>query len=255
MMSGVFSSPEESHSHSLHTLETLYEYDDFMESVGTLADMGCGSGLDLEWWATRTTRDERRQPLNIRCTGIDLADELPMAKKYANMFYQRQDFETEDIRIHKKKFDVIWCHDAFQYVIDPFRVLQQWHRVMNPDGMLVLILPQTTNIEFKRQIFDQRDGVYWNWTMVSLIHVLAVSGFDCAGGFFKKNHNDPWLHAVVYRSSQEPRDPRATRWWDLADAGLLPQSAVDSLKKCNHVRQRDLILPWLDKSLTSLATY
>jgi hypothetical protein len=51
-----------SHKHSLQTLETFYEFDDFMESIGTLADMGCGSGLDLEWWATRTTRDETPRP-------------------------------------------------------------------------------------------------------------------------------------------------------------------------------------------------
>ena len=45
----MFRNAEESHQHSLETLNQLYEYDDFMMSIGTLADIGCGDGKDLEW--------------------------------------------------------------------------------------------------------------------------------------------------------------------------------------------------------------
>jgi SAM-dependent methyltransferase len=249
-----FDTPEHSHTHSLETLNVLYEYDDFMSSIGTLADMGCGSGLDLEWWATRTTRDESRTPLDIRCTGFDTQPLLPMAQKYRNIQYQNQDFE-EPLRYGAKKFDVIWCHDSFQYVIDPFRTLRQWRDAINPDGMLVIIVPQSTNMENRVQAFDQRDGCYWNWTMVSLIHVLAVTGWDCAAGFFKKDPADPWLHAVVYRSEQEPLNPRTARWYDLAEQGSLPDSARQSVQRHGYLRQRDLVLPWLDKSIHGMARH
>jgi hypothetical protein len=112
-------------------------------------------------------------------------------------------------------------------------------------------VPQSTNIEFNSLAFDQHDYCYYNWTLVSLIHTLAVSGFDCASGFFLKEPEDPWIHAVVYRSSHPPMDPRTTKWYELADKGLLPDSAVNSLYQYGHVRQRDLVLPWLDKSLNS----
>jgi SAM-dependent methyltransferase len=240
-----------SHAHSLKTLDVLYEYDDFMQSVSTMADMGCGSGLDLEWWATRTTRDEAQRPLDIRCVGVDLVPKVEAATKYRNVRYRRQDFEKPILG--DTKFDVIWCHDAFQYVIDPFATLQQWRDSMSPDGMLVLILPQTTNIESNTQEFDQLDGCYWNWTMVSLIHVLAVSGWDCVGGFFRKNPDDPWLHAVVYNGEDQPLDPRTTRWYDLLEKGRLPESAARSVEKHGYLRQRDLILPWLDRSVHSMA--
>ena len=72
MMHQGFRNAEESHAHSLQTLQILEQYADFLESVGTVADMGCGEGLDLEWWATRTTQEDNPQPLNIKCTGIDL---------------------------------------------------------------------------------------------------------------------------------------------------------------------------------------
>lgn len=251
MNKNYFVTPEESHQHSLQTLNKLYAYDDFMESITTMADMGCGNGLDIEWWATRTTRDERAEPLNIKCYGIDQFDQFPMAHKYRNTQYHRQDFE-EPIGVHKTTFDVVWSHDSFQYVINPFQTLRNWKAAMNPDAMLVLIVPQTTNIEFNVQAFDQRDFHYYNWTMVSLIHMLAVTGFDCREGYFLKQPGDPWLHAIVYNSSQDPRDPRKTTWYELAESNLLPVTAVESINKHGHVRQRDLTLPWIDKSLTWL---
>jgi hypothetical protein len=178
--------------------------------------------------------------------------EISAAQRHRNISYHPQDF-TQPLLVGKKKFDIIWCHDAFQYVIDPFATLKNWWQVAEKGAMMVLILPQTTNLEGRVQAFDQLDGCYWNWTMVSLIHVLAVSGWDCAGGFFKKDPGDPWLHAVVYKSDHAPLDPQTTRWYDLCDLGLLPESAAQSVQRHGYLRQRDLVLPWVDRSLTSLA--
>jgi hypothetical protein len=89
--------------------------------------------------------------------------------------------------------------------------------------------------------------------MVSLIHALAVSGFDCRDGFFKKMPDDPWLHAIVYKSEHAPMDPRTTRWYDLIDLELIPDSMAASIMRYGYARQRDLVLPWIDKSLHSFA--
>jgi SAM-dependent methyltransferase len=251
-----FNTEHDSHAHSLQTLNALYEYDDFMLSVKTMADMGCGrEGLDLEWWATRTTRDENPRPLNIQCTGIDQLEKLTLTNKYPNLRYQNQDIESKILVTKRNRFDVVWCHNTFQYVINPFKTLSHWYDAMSNGGMLIIVVPQMTNLEFNQQCFDQPDGVYWNWTMVSLMHVLAVSGFDCAGGHFAKSPMDPWIHAAVYKSEQVPMDPRTTRWYDLVDKGLLPDSAVDSISRHGYLRQRDLVLPWLDKSLSTMSEH
>lgn len=243
----IFSDDAASHAHSLQTLNLLYEYDDFMASVGTVCDMGCGAGLDLEWWATRTTRDDDPKPLNIICQGIDRERTLRIANTSLHIKFLQDNFEGI-AHPPRHRFDVIWCHDSFQYALDPLGTLRRWRGLMNPDAMLVLILPQTTNVDGDTLAYDQPDYVYHNWTMVSLIHALAVSGFDCRSGYFLKEATDPWLHAVVYRSEQLEFDARITRWYHLADAGLLPESAVVGLQKYGQVRQRDLVLPWLDKS-------
>ena len=246
----MFRNAEESHAHSLQTLDVLFEHDDFMSSIDSVIDLGCGSGIDLEWWATRTTRDENPIPLNIDCTGVDLHNNLSLTKRYTNVRYQQTDFETSIVLGKKNKFDVLWCHDAFQYAIDPMGTLSHWWNIANDSAMLVIVVPQTTVMAQRSQAFYQPSGCYYHHTMVSLMHMLAVSGWDCASGFFLKRPNDPWIHAAVYKSSHAPMNPRQTSWYDLIEKKLLPESAETSIMKHGYLRQQDLLIPWLDKNLT-----
>jgi SAM-dependent methyltransferase len=245
--------PSDSHKHSLETLNQLFEYDDFMLTIESMLDLGCGSGLDLEWWANLTTRDEVPQPLHIKCLGVDLHPALSLDQKYRNVQYMVQDFE-EDLKVNQQ-YDVIWCHDAFQYATNPLKTLSNWNKVLTNDGMLMLVLPQTTNVEYNKLAYDQADGCYFNWTLVSLIHALAVTGFDCRGGYFYKSETDPWLKAIVYKSEHGPMNPKTTRWYDLVDKNLLPESAVASINKYGYLRQQDLVLRWIDKSLHTYANH
>lgn len=251
-MNTWFSDHYASHSHSLKTLQTFYEFDDFMDSVNTVLDLGCGQGLDMQWWATRTTRDlANPRPLNIKVTGVDQTEFC--ATKHVNIVYRSRDFET-DMDLPHKRYDVLWCHDSFQYVQDPYRTLLRWRELTNKNGMLVIIVPQTTNLLRNRQQFEALDGCHYHWTLPSLIYMLAVSGWDCAGGFFRKQPADPWIHAVVYRSEHEPAG-LGTRWYDLAEAGLLPESAARGITRRGYLAQQDLLLPWLDKSLITYLNY
>lgn len=245
----IFDRPQSSHAHSLHTLETLYQFDDFMQSIENVIDMGCGAGLDMLWWATRTTRDPNPKPLNIRCLGIDTAPSCAATSQHRYVSYMPQDFE-QPISTHKRRFDVVWCHDSFQYVLDPFRTLAQWRDITVPGGTLVLIVPQTVTFSLNREQIEQADGCYWHWTLVNLIHTLAVTGWDCAQGFYLRQPGDPWLTVVVRRGEHGSLDPRTTRWYDLCDRGILPESAIKSIKRHGYLRQQDLLLPWIDKSLT-----
>jgi len=247
-----FKNSQESHNHSLQTLNVFYEHDDFMESVGRVVDLGCGlDALDLQWWARATTRDDSPIPLNINCTGVDQLDRICDPARKAGIAYTRLDIESWQST--KRQYDVLWCHDVFQYMINPMQCLRHWWNITALDGMLVLIFPQATNMHFNTQAYDLPTGWYYNHTLVSIIQMLAVNGWDCRNGFFKKLPGDPWIHAVVYKSSHAPMDPKTTNWYRLAELGLLPTSAVDSLNRHGIVRQRDLVLPWLDKSVASMA--
>lgn len=236
---------------SLKILNALYEYDDFMESIAHVVDLGCGNGEDLEWWATATTRDDNPQPLNIRCVGVDLLDQLVVAKKHTNITYQQTDFETT-VHAPKDCFDILWCHDAFQYCVDPIGTLVKWRQISSPGAMLVIAIPQTMQIRKNQPSCWLPSGAYYHHSMVSLIYMLATAGWDCRAGFFQQLPQDPWIRAVVYKSDQEPTDPKTTTWYSLAEGNLLPESAVASIQAHGFLRQEELVLPWLDKSLRFL---
>jgi SAM-dependent methyltransferase len=239
-----FSSAQESHLHSLETLELLYAYSDFMESVDSVCDVGCGKeGLDLEWWATReVNEDDVTIPLNINCTGIDTNDKLLLT--HESVSYIKHDFEIP----HNQKFDIIWSHDSFQYATNPLLTLRNWHDMLSDNGMLVLIVPSTTNMEYNKLAFSQPSFHYYNHTLDGLIHMLVVNGFDCKAGFFQQQFNDKWIKVVVYKSDFAPMDPKTTSWYDIIDKGLLPLSATESINKYGYLKREDLVLRWLDYS-------
>ena len=248
----TFAHPGDSHQHSLETLNQLFEYDDFMASIRTMIDLGCGIGDDLEWWATRTTRDNDPIPLDIKCVGVDLQENLPVAQKHKNITYQLKNFE-DDIHPPKEGFDVLWCHDAFQYARNPIQTLSNWWHITSPGGMLSLTIPVTQQIHRRQLSYVLPNGSYYHHTLVSLMYMLATTGWDCGAGFFKQTPTEPWIHAIVYRSEHAPQDPRTTDWHKLVELDLLPKSAAKSIYAHSALRQQDLVVPWVDHSLSSMA--
>jgi SAM-dependent methyltransferase len=247
-----FETTADSHNHSLGILNQLQQYDDFMYSISSMVDLGCGLGDDLKWWTTRTTRDEPPIPLNIKCTGVDLFDNLPLTKTYPTVSYQKCDFESL-VAAPKNGFDILWCHDSFQFALTPVQTLSRWWDIASPGGMLCISVPTTQRI-YRRQLdYHLPAGNYYHYTMVNLIYMLATAGWDCRSGFFKQAPNDTWLHAVVYKSKHEPLDPKTASWYRLSELDLLPASADVSINAHGYLRQQDLIVPWLDHSLMSMA--
>lgn len=247
-----FQKTTDSHNHSLETLNQLYEYDDFMFSIKTVVDLGCGSGDDLAWWATRTTRDEAAMPLDIQCTGIDLFDKFALTKKYSNVSYQQANFEDK-IQAPELGFDILWCHDSFQFAINPLQTLRQWYDIGSVGAMLAIAVPVTQRIHQRQLDYFSPPGNYFHYSLPNLIYMLATSGWDCRNGFFRLDQQNGWIHAVVYKSDQAPQDPRTATWYSLSEQQLLPRSTDASIQAHGFLRQQDLIVTWLDQNITSLA--
>lgn len=241
-----FKTNDESHNHSLKTLNLLYEYDSFLDSLEVVADMGCGHGHDVNWWATLTTRDDPPEPHNYITYAVDknvagIGNEI---RSLPNVHIFEADFEK---RVLPRAADLIWCHDAFQYVTSPLTTLAVWNESMNVNGLLCLTVPQSSGFEYGRYIANSYNYCYYNYNMVSLMYMLAVSGFDCRDAYFHKAEQDPWMHIAVYKSDIAPMDPTTTSWYDLADKKLISDKAIKSLTDFGYVRQQDLLTLWLDK--------
>jgi SAM-dependent methyltransferase len=232
--------------HSLKILNQLREYDSFLDSLRVIADMGCGTGEDITWWATLETRDDPPKPYNYKCFAVDRdPTKLSQIVQLPNIVRWEKDFTNT--RIFSTKIDLMMAHDSLQYSHNPLETLKNWNYAMNVNGMLIISVPQHSGVEYNNYYSRSYSGCYYHYTPVNLIYMLAVNGFDCRDAYLLKKFNDPWINVAVYKSDIEPMDPASTSWIDLIDTGLLNISVVESIKKYGYLRQEDIVYPWLDK--------
>lgn len=208
--------------------------------------MGCGTGEDIQWWATLTTRDDPPEPHNYLCYAVDKdLGKLNRVPNLPNIIKINKDFTEQ--RVLPVQADFVWAHDSLQYSHNPIETLKFWNQQMNVDAMLAISVPQHTGVAYNKFYSRSYNGCFYHYTAASLIYMLAVNGFDCRDAYFLKRHNEIWLHAAVYKSSVEPMDPRNTTWFDLAEKNLLHDSIVRCLNNYGHVKQEEILYPWLDK--------
>lgn len=226
-------------------LNQLYEYDSFLDSLTTIADMGCGIGADITWWANLTTRDDPPVPHNYQCYAVDKdASKLKRVPDLPNIVKVNRDFNQTCLPV---KIDLMWAYDSLQYSPNPLETLKVWNNMMNVDGMLVLAVPQHSGVQDGRYFSKSHSGCFYHYTPVNLLYMLAVNGFDCRDAYLLKQFNDPWIYAAVYKSPIPPMDPAQTTWVDLLDKKLLHPSIEQSIISNGYVRQEEIVIPWLDR--------
>jgi len=243
---GMFNNEHLSHAHSLTILNTLNEYDSFLDNLRSVADMGAGAGLDSQWWATLHTRDDPPEHREYTVYAVDTqADQIDKSVlQSGDIVPLRLNFEQVSIG---RKVDLIWSHDSFQYVRNPFQCLSLWKETLNVNGMLVMAVPQTTYIDQRnRLVVTNHSHQYYSYNLLNLMYMLAISGFDCRDAYFYRESGTPWLYAAVYASEHGPL-PGAT-WYDLAERLLINDSVINSVVKYGHARLEDVVVNWLDKN-------
>lgn len=241
----LFESPEASHQHSLRTLELIAGYDDYLDKLSVICDMGCGAGLDLMWWANLTYLDteDREVRRNYKCIGVDLNTAAVPTPTPKNVVLVNRDF---DLKATASGIDLLWSHDSFRYSTNPLHTLKIWNEQMNVNGMMVLIVPQMVNIVYNKPVTRTLPGSYFSYNITNLMYLLATNGFDCKDGHFVKYPGDPWIHCVVYKSDIAPMNPSVTSWYDLVEKKLLPDTADDCISKYGYLKQEVLQTHWLD---------
>lgn len=245
-----FKNAQESHNHSKKVLDILHGYDSFLDSIERVADFGCGIGLDAKWWATLETRDDPPEPRNYITYAVDrnLSSVDSELRKLPNVHLFEEDFDING-PVLPGPVDFIWCHDTFQYIVNPVITLRAWNEQLNVNGMMVLMFPQATHYAYNRLQTHSYNFCYYNHNIVNLMYMLAVNGFDCRDAYFYKEQNDNWLYAAVYKSDIPPMDPKTTSWYTLAEKNLLSDSVIESLNKYGYVKQDEIVTSWLDKDV------
>lgn len=231
--------------HALTILHSLHAYTSFLETVSSVADMGCGAGEDINWWATLVTDDDKPIPYNFKCYAIDLDEhKLTQVPSLPNIIKLNRNFNKLCLPI---KVDIIFAHNSLQYSTNPLETLKIWNEQMNINGMLILSIPQHSGVEANSYYSRTYSKCFYHYTPANLIYMLALNGFDCNDAYLLKKFNDPWINIAVYKSDIAPMIPDDTSWHDLIDTGLLHPTVVNSITTYGYLRQEDIMYPWLDR--------
>jgi SAM-dependent methyltransferase len=244
----MFSDASQSHQHSLETLEQLNEFIEFKRSIKSLLDLGCGSGFDLNYWASLEDGDEDTpKRLDINCIGLSdkiNSDLEAVAIKNKNVTLKQHDFNLDYEIPIGKKVDVIWCHNVLQYCHSPLMILQSVSNTLTKNGMLYLCVPSTINVNYGRFKNYTYDHQFNTFTATQLIYLLALCGFDCDDFYLKKEKHQDLIQIITYKN----RDPFAANstWYELLEAGCFSNNIKDIIMSYGYLTDQGLITKWLD---------
>lgn len=210
----------------------------------TVLDVGCGDGRHASWWGTRRpwTEKEEFAPFT-QCKAIDLVEPH---YQYTNDFeFQQGDYHK--LPWTKDTFDIIWSHYSLQYSTNPHRALWEWRRVLKPDGRLYLTVP-SHDYWYKERVYHQVEH-HWgsNFTLVSLIYMLALCGYDTGRGHYYKTKKDPYIRidVPVNTKLKKPLDNLSTSLYDLVDLKLLPPHISNIVSSKGILKDEDFITTWV----------
>src|SRR5260370_30922956 len=108
----------------------------------SVLDVGSGSGNLL---------DALRAPGRRLC-GVEMSVDAVQSLQARGMEGCAVDLERESLPFRNGEFDVTLCYDVLEHVFAPVRLLGEIRRVLRPDGVALLCVPNTLNL-FNRLVF------------------------------------------------------------------------------------------------------
>ena len=226
-------------------LELLNQFDDFKLSIKNMADLGCGDGSDLEYWANMRDTNIDGTPgkyLDIGCYGVDLNCKHIEPQRH-NIKYRNHDLNT-NVAMLPVSVDVVWCHDVMQYIYSPVEFLGRVNSAMNMGGMLYLSVPSTINVVHHMFKNYTPPGHLNTFTITQLLYLLGLNGFDIKDYYLQKLKYDDVIQVVVYKE----RDPLPydTSWYAMTDMDIVSDNMREIIMRNGILGDQGLVTTWLD---------
>lgn len=139
---------------------------------------------------------KRYLPPGVQYQGIEIAPE-----------FAAPDIRTADlsngIPFEDRQYDFVFCIEVLEHVPNPYDTMSEIHRVLRPEGVLVLSVPNPYH--FKEIIWNvlrtpDRQGHLYSWTRQTMTRLGEMTGFildGCAGTYL---HPPIPMFALVARS-------------------------------------------------------
>jgi SAM-dependent methyltransferase len=242
--------------HARKFLEQIYIHPELMESIGTVLDIDCGTGLDSEWWATRPNYDEKNpQPLEIDVTATsrvrEISKEVEALERVNYIQTSKKQFWEE---LPGNKYDVVWCHSVLHKYANFYKALQEINKLQDKDGMLCVTVPKIHNIFYNEPDYRLYPDCHTDINIVNLIYGLSLAGYDCRDAYFMQEKNSNLINAVVYKNSDVIYNVDEITPYDLMEMDRLPASMVQQLNKFGYISNKNLYLSWMDGTLVDYST-
>ena len=152
--------------------------------TGRLLDIGCGTGALL-----------REAQKYYDCTGLEPSDRAADVAESAGFQVIRSTVENADIP--DDAFDVVTMDAVLEHILNPVAVLQQVHRILRPEGIVVIKVPKLWGPSHRRH------GREWNGFRVGY-HLTMFTGTTLSdtlrmAGFTPLSHprRDRWLDDIL----------------------------------------------------------
>lgn len=120
---------------------------------------------------------KRFLPSGVRYQGIDITPE-----------FAAPDILIQDISggipFPDASFDHVFCIEVLEHVPNPYQTLGEIHRVLRPDGVLVLSVPNPYHVkELIWNLFriPDRQGHIYSWTRQTMTRLGEMNGFRLDG--------------------------------------------------------------------------
>nr|MDO8135729.1 class I SAM-dependent methyltransferase [Candidatus Njordarchaeum guaymaensis] len=99
-------------------------------------DIGCGAGVPLIWF--REILKEHQISLDL--FGVDKGQYLEEAQE-RGIHFHKLDLDFHDLPFPKECFHIVLTSMVIEHTLNPEHVLEEAHRVLKTDGLLILITP------------------------------------------------------------------------------------------------------------------
>jgi SAM-dependent methyltransferase len=150
--------------------------------AAALARVPPGAGAAVLDIGARDGGLRRFLPEGVRYQGIDIAPE-----------FARPDVTIQDVSqgipFPAASYDFVFCIEVLEHVPNPFATLLEIHRVLKPDGVLILSVPNPYH--FKEIIWNlfripDRQGHLYGWTRQTMTRLGEMTGFrlERSGGTY-----------------------------------------------------------------------